>query len=87
MRLTIIVDENRVNVEGQSETVDCTAFPDLHVVQWYGTYGEIEYFNPPGAVLKANTAIDDISPFQYLIDAWTVEAQKPLVTPVVKNAA
>jgi hypothetical protein len=50
MRVTIIVEENRVNVEGQSETVDCSSLmaEDVHAVQWYGTSGEVEYFNAPG---------------------------------------
>jgi hypothetical protein len=61
MRVTIIVEENRVNVEGQSETVDCTALyaEDVHVIQWYGTSGEIEYFNYPGSAPKGNVAIAD----------------------------
>lgn len=81
MRVTIIPDENRVNVEGFSETVDCSSVfkidPDIHVVQWYSDHGEIEYFNPPGKMfgVKVNKAITDFAPFQSLVDAWEVAAR------------
>jgi hypothetical protein len=43
MRVVIIAEENRVSVEGQSETVDLSTLDeDIHVVQWYGTVGEVE---------------------------------------------
>jgi hypothetical protein len=83
MRVTIIAEENRVNVEGQSETVDCTALyaDDVNVIQWYGAGGEIEYFNPRGATtIKGNVAITDFAPYQRYVDAWMVAAQKAIVT-------
>lgn len=77
MRVTIVPAENRVSVQGMSETVDCSSYDDISVVQWYGDHGEIEWWNGLGAEnLRINTAIDDISPFQHLIDAWEVEAKK-----------
>lgn len=78
MRITAIIEENRVNVEGFSHTVDCSALmPDIHVIQWYGDHGEIEYHNGIGATtLRMPTKIDDFSPFQFLVDAWEVEAKK-----------
>jgi hypothetical protein len=82
MRVVIIAEENRVSVEGQSETVDLSELADIHVVQWYGTFGEIEYFNAPGAKVKGNTQIDDFTPYQKFVDAWTVEAKKPLAAKV-----
>jgi hypothetical protein len=77
-----------VNVEGASENVDCSSLGDIHAIQWYGTHGEIEYFNPPGKMfgLKGPTHFDDFEPFQYLVDAWEVEAQK-LIEEVATNAA
>lgn len=77
MQVTIIPGENRVSVEGMSETVDCSSYEDISVVQWYGDHGEIEWWNGLGVKrLRTNTIIDDISPFQPLIDAWEVEARK-----------
>lgn len=78
MRVTIIVEENRVNVEGFSHTVDCSQLSTegIHVVQWYGSAGEIEYWNAPGATnIKGNVAIEDFSPYQKFVDAWEVEAK------------
>jgi hypothetical protein len=80
MRVTIVVDDNKVLVEGQPETVDCSALiaPGIHAVQWYSTFGEIEYSTDlPTGDRRPNQKIIDISQFQPLIDAWTVEAQKP----------
>jgi hypothetical protein len=88
MRVTIIAEDNRVNVEGQSETVDLSTLDeDIHVVQWYGTVGEVEYKQDyVNNTRKMNEAITDFAPYQKFVDAWTVEAQKPIVLPV-KNAA
>lgn len=89
MRVTIIVEENRVNVEGFSETVDCSALytSGVHVIQWYGAQGEVEYWNPPGQItgIKAPQAITDFSPYQKYVDAWEVEAQK--IPPQPEGAA
>ena len=69
MRVTIIAEENRVNVEGQSESVDCTALyaDNVHVIQWYGTEGEIEYFTPRGSPIKGNEAITDFAPYTWML--------------------
>jgi hypothetical protein len=75
MRVTIIVEEDRVNVEGHSETVDCSSLGDVHVIQWYGTSGEVEFFNAPGATIKGNEAITDFAPYQKYLDAWEVAAK------------
>ncbi len=82
MRVTIIPSDNRVSVEGISETIDCSSVlemcADINVIQWYGDHGEIEYWNGPGSRIKMNTAFDDFEIFQHLVDAWEVEAQKPV---------
>lgn len=79
MRLTIVVDDNAVLVEGQPERVDCSSLlpQNIHAVQWYGTFGEIEYATDlQTGDRKPNEKITDISPFQPLIDAWMLEAKK-----------
>jgi hypothetical protein len=91
MRVVIIPEDNRVSVEGQSEKVDLSTLDeDIHVVQWYGTVGEVEYKHDYVANTKANNIrIDDFAPYQKYVDAWMVEAQKPLPLAVAKvpNAA
>lgn len=79
MRITIVVDDNVVMIEGQAETVDCSSLlpQDVHVIQWYGTHGEVEYATDiQTGHRKGNDKITDITPYQYLVDAWTVEAKK-----------
>ena len=95
MRVIIIAEDSRVSVEGQSEIVDLSTLDEeIHVVQWYGTVGEVEYKNDYVAnTKKMNDRITDLTPYQKFVDAWTVEAQKPLpvvvtaTQPVVTNAA
>jgi hypothetical protein len=78
MRVTIIAEDNRVNVEGQSETVDLSTLDDnIHVIQWYGTVGEVEYkYDYINSGKKPNELIEDFSPYQKFVDAWEVEARK-----------
>lgn len=85
MRVVIIQEDNRVSVEGFSETVDLSTLDEgIHVVQWYGTVGEIEYKHDYVANTKApNVRITDFTPYQKYVDAWMVEAQKLLPPPVV----
>lgn len=78
MRVTIIVDDNVVLVEGQPETVDCSALIPLsiHAVQWYSGFGEVEYSTDiQTGNREQNLKFTDISPFQPLIDKWEVAAQ------------
>ncbi len=84
MRLTIIVDDNLVMIGGKPHTVDCSSLVGVHAVQWYDTFGEIEYKSTFGTTLPGpmytkppNVLINDISPYQNFIDAWQVaeEAQ------------
>jgi hypothetical protein len=96
MRVVIVAEDSRVSVEGQSEKVDLSTLDeDIHVVQWYGTVGEVEYKHNYIKNTKApNVRITDFTPYQKYVDAWMVEAQKPLpvpapkaATPTVANAA
>lgn len=74
MRVTIIKDDNAVYLDGSSRRVDCSMLPsDFHALQWYGTWGEIEFVTdvsqaPPQR--KPNQVIRDLEPYQALIDAW-----------------
>lgn len=81
MRIAIIVDDNRVFVNGCAETVDCSALAlrDIHAVQWYDTWGEVEYATDfERANRKPNERITSFSPFQSYQEAWETEARRPL---------
>jgi hypothetical protein len=85
MRVTIIGEDHRVNVEGQSEYVDLSTLDeDISVVQWYGASGEVEYKNDFIAnTRKPNERITDFAPYQKFVDLWMTEAQKLVPTTVV----
>jgi hypothetical protein len=94
MRVVIVQEDSRVSVEGQSERVDLSTLDaNTHVVQWYGDFGEVEFkYDLVKNTKPPNVRITDFTPYQKYVDAWMVEAQKPLATPVqpttpVANAA
>ena len=83
MRVTIIADDNNVMVDGNGQTVDCSALAaeGNHVVQWYGEFGEIEFVSEIDAERKAwtrkpNEVITDFSPYQTYVDQWAIEKAK-----------
>ena len=81
MRLTIVADDNAVGIGGEfCAPLNLTGLdPTIHAVQWYGEYGEVEYktrFENGALVKPANLLIEDVTPFQFAIDAWnTAKAQ------------
>lgn len=83
MRVTIVVDDNIILVNGKARSVDCSPLiaNDLHALQWYDTYGEEEYRTGIDMLSKTwtrrpNALIDDLAPYQSYIDAWVVENAK-----------
>lgn len=79
MRVTIIVEDNTAIVEGVPERVDCSLLFDtgIHAIQWYGDRGEIEFITSPRTGKRhPNLAITEFNAFQYLVDAWEIEARK-----------
>lgn len=73
MRFTIIKDDNAAYVGGVAFFVDCSALPsEFHALQWYDTYGEVEFKTIEG-VRAQNEIITDISPYQSFIDSCNVK--------------
>lgn len=81
MRVSIIKDNNTVNVDGEAYAVDCTGLPvDFHALQWDGTSGEIEYrmvvcSHCSTRSKKPNVFINDMTSYLPYVDAWTVAKQ------------
>src|SRR5712671_4103953 len=77
MRVSIIKDNNTVNVDGEAYAVDCTGLPaDFHALQWYDVHGEIEYrmvmcTHCNSRSKKPNLFINDMTPYLAYVDAWT----------------
>jgi len=77
MRLTISNQKGnlmQVGIDGFFyEELDGTELAEnIHAVQWYETYGEVEYKDPATDKMTHNEEIDSISDFQFAIDAWHV---------------
>lgn len=78
MRVTIIKNENRVSVDGESHSVNLADLPaTVHVVQWDGVRGEVEHnrvfcehCGTHGK--KPNDDITSLAPYQKYVDAWRV---------------
>lgn len=73
MRLTIVCDDNIVIKDGIAHILDSTLFPsNIHALQWYGTWGEVEFKHTPGENKLQNKKIDNLSEFESLLSAWEV---------------
>jgi hypothetical protein len=87
MLVTILIHDNTVTIDGRALPIDCSAIDqNIRVVQWYDTFGDIEFFNFPGTTFKANGRIDsihDLADFQETIDAWQALAAKIDAVPVL----
>jgi hypothetical protein len=80
MKVTIVAEESRVTVEGFTEPVDCsTLAEDISVIQWYGTFGEIEFHTDLSTGdRKPNERISDYAVIKPYVDLWEIEAQREI---------
>ena len=79
MRVSIIVPDGMVVVDGVGRKVSMEdVLPGVHAVQWNGRTGDVELSEP----VHANIKIDDLSPYQFLLDRWTAAAPKPVDPPL-----
>lgn len=79
MRVSIIKDDNMVVVDGYGISgIDLSSMPsNVSAVQWYETYGEVEYYTETlnGTKTKPeNTSILSFSDYQFAVDAHTEAA-------------
>lgn len=80
MRVTIIRDDGVAGVDGSFRPVDLSALPpEIRAVQWNGARGHVEYDN------AANTPLDSIAEFQWVIDRWATAAPQPLAAASTMN--
>ena len=70
MRVSIIKDDGTVVKDGVAYTdLDLSALSsEFHALQWYDTKGDVESKDADGN--PVNTAITDLSPYQWCVDAW-----------------
>jgi len=74
MQITVINQDKTIGLEGEFYSgLNLGLSNDIHAIQWYGTWGEIEYTRTlvDGKPFKPeNTTITDFTPYEYLISIW-----------------
>jgi hypothetical protein len=78
MRISVVVDDAKVIVDGEARTVDVSDLePGIHAIQWDGADGDVEYGKPR----RENVALADFAPYQFLLDRWVAAAPPPPPLP------
>jgi hypothetical protein len=72
MRATIIPADGFCSVDGVGfNGVDMTSVaPEVHAVQWYGTFGEVEIQDPVSGKMASNAEITDLNEYQVVIESY-----------------
>lgn len=65
-RITIVVPDNLVIVDGVSHAIDCSSLAGVHALQWYGTHGDVEYELVDGEK-QPNEAVSDLYRFNAVL--------------------
>lgn len=69
MRVTIIPSDGIVIVDGVTKSpIDLSFMSDIHAVQWYDTWGEIERID--AEFRHSNERIDSFSQFEPAVALW-----------------
>lgn len=83
MKFTIIPDDKTVIIDGLGySNLEFTIDANIHAVQWYGEFGEIEYkskISANGFTRAKNVVIDKYSAFRSPLDAWESAKQAELI--------
>jgi hypothetical protein len=78
MRVTIVVDDNIVLVNGQPAHVDLSPLikDNIHAVQWYDSKGEVEFrADDPLGDRQPNERISDFTPFNRYVEKWKAQRE------------
>jgi hypothetical protein len=87
MQVTIVVPDNIVAIDGRALPIDCSSIDgNIRIVQWYDTFGTVEFLNTPGKTYRANGTLDGIGEFQDVLDAWAVLADKIGASELLQRA-
>jgi hypothetical protein len=74
MRFTYVRADKVVGIDGKFLNIDNSSFDqEVDAIQWYETWGEIEFINRQE---RNNEKFEDISYIQPLIEAWEYEDVK-----------
>lgn len=72
MRVTIIPADRIVLIDGIGfNNIDMAAMPtDIHAIQWFGDYGDVEIKDPATGRIVQNKTINSLAPYQFALLAW-----------------
>jgi hypothetical protein len=80
MRATIIPADSFCSVNGVGFIgVDMTSLSaDVHALQWYGTFGEVEIQDPVSGKMAGNTKITDLNDYHAVFNSYCcVQSSRP----------
>lgn len=70
MRFTLIVPDGTIAIDGVGHQINVSSAPyGLHAVQWYGAWGEEEWSDERGRIVR-NQEISSYNDYQWAIYAW-----------------
>lgn len=78
MRVIVIVPDTFVSVDGEGYgKVDLSFLPnDVHAIQWYGTYGDVEYVDPVTRRAARNEQLESFTPYEQVLTAWATRKEQ-----------
>jgi len=80
MRVIIIPSDNTVIIDGKAKApIDLSFMSDVHAVQWYDTWGEVERIDENRRPI--NEHIASIEPYQQALDLWNSWVQPEVPPP------
>lgn len=88
MRITIVPVDKIVIIDGQPRiNIDFDIDPKIHALQWYETWGEVEYKQTPGQDYVHNKIVNSLDGFESALSAWEnwIDPDAPTV-PTIPTA-
>lgn len=72
MRIVVVVSDCIMSIDGVAKKIDFSNIFDknIHAIQWYGEYGEIEIKDSLTGKIIENKEIHSIDFLRQAIDAW-----------------
>ena len=84
MRVIIVPIDAVVTVDGVSRSgLDMSSIaPEVHAVQWYETYGDVEIKDVETGHIVRNEHIDTLDAYQTVLDLWAAAPANEPAPPV-----
>jgi hypothetical protein len=87
MKFTLIIPDKSMAIDGEGFLIDASPAPSgLHAVQWYETWGEEEWADNRGKMVR-NENISSFKAHQWAIDAWNVAKAAAQAEEMAKQQA